>query len=161
MFYYGKSCVNVRTKQILFSSNFLERKKEYYDNVSKYNKITKEREGIQKRTATDKELIDNAEYVIQDNLASNVTFGKDGVEEIKKLSTISQLIASKYLGNIKNQLENVPVGIVDGLKGLPQQLVELNDQIKSSILNPAFASYTAPMQKLYKSLTKIGENANV
>ena len=65
------------------------------------------------------------------------------------------MIASKYLGNLKSLLENAPSEIADGLRELPQQLGELKQQIQESIVTPAFASYTAPLQKLYKSLTEI------
>ena len=155
MFYYGKSCGKIRSKQILFSPKFMERKKEYYDSVAKYNKNTGKYEGVRERTAVDKQEVDNAEANIQDNLDSNTAFGKTSVDEIQKMSTISQLIASKYLGNLKSLLENAPSEIVDGLRELPQQLGELKQQIQESIVTPAFASYTAPLQKLYKSLTEI------
>lgn len=155
MFYYGKPCLNERTKQILFNPKFLERKKEYYDSVAKYNKLTRKYDGVRPRTAADKELIDNAEDEIDNNLKSNQDFGELNVDEIQKLTTITQLIASKYLGNMKTFFENAPSELIDGVRDLPQQLGELKEQIQSSIVNPVFSSYTAPLQKLYKSLMEI------
>ena len=52
-------------------------------------------------------------------------------------------------------LNNAPKEIRDTIQDLPDQIGELKNQIQGSILNPAFASYTAPLQKLYRALTEI------
>ena len=45
-------------------------------------------------------------------------------------------------------------------KDLPEQIGELKNQIQGSIINPAFASYTAPLQKLYRALTEIDQKTH-
>ena len=160
MFYYSKPCMDTQTKQILFNSKFLERKKEYYDSVAKYNKLTRKYDGVRPRTTADKELIDSAEDDIDDNLKSNQEFGELKIDEIQKLTTITQLIASKYLGNMKLFFENAPNELINGVRELPQQIGELKEQIQSSIVNPVFSSYTAPLQKLYKSLMEIDKSTH-
>ena len=107
------------------------------------------------RTAQSKNQIDNAAEQINNNLNSNTEFGEINIDEIQKLTTITQLVASKYLGNMKSLFENAPSEIIDGVHDLPLRLGELKQQIQSSIVNPALSSYTAPLQKLYKSLIAI------
>ncbi len=155
MFYYGKSCGNVMSKQLLMNPKFLEGKKSYYESVAKFNEEKKQYDGVRYRTAQNKNQIDNAEEDINNNLNSNTEFGEINIDEIQKLTTITQLVASKYLGNMKSFFENAPSEIIDGVHDLPQRLGELKQQIQSSIVNPVLSSYTAPLQKLYKSLMVI------
>lgn len=156
-FYYGDACRNLQSNKMLLHPEFLTMKKSYYDRVAKFNEKTKEYEGVRERTQEGKDDLEQASDNIQSNLDSNTAFGKDSVDELKKISTISQLIASKYLGNMKSLLENAPKELLDNLRELPIQIGELKNQIQATIINPTFASYTAPMQKLYKSLTEIDE----
>ena len=155
MFYYGEACRNNQSRQMLFDAKFLNMKQAYYNRVAEYNAKTKKYEGVRERTMKGKEEIKEADDNITDNLASNANFGKENIDELTKLSSISQLIASKYLGNIGSLLNNAPKEIRDTIQDLPDQIGELKNQIQGSILNPAFASYTAPLQKLYRALTEI------
>ena len=134
-----------------------------YDLVSKYNATTGEYEGVRERTTKDKHQLDDAEHNIQDNLDNNAKFGEDSINEIKQITTLSNLITSKYLGNLKELMVNIhkaPQGVIMSLRGLPEHLDQLKMQIKNSISDPLLSQYTSPLQKLYRSLTDIDEQTS-
>lgn len=158
MFYYGKPCVNKYSKSIIMDPKFVEMKRTYYDIVSQYNDKTGKYEGVRESTGKNKKSIDKAEENIEDNLKRNEEFNKNSIEEIQKISTISKLIASKYLGNMEDILRNIhsaPDYVLESIKGLPEQLGLLRIQIQDTLVNPLFKQYTAPLQKLYRSLTEL------
>lgn len=155
MFYYGEACRNTQSRQILLDPTFLTMKQSYYDRVAKYNTETRKNEGVRERTAVDKKTLDQAQTNIQDNLDSNVAFGKENIDELKQISSVAQLIASKYLGNIGSLLKNAPSELLENMRELPEQIGELKKIIQATIINPVFASQTAPLQKLYRALTEI------
>ena len=137
---------------------FIEMKKKYYDVVSKYNDKTGKYEGVRQSTGKNKKKITKADESIEDNLKRNEEFNKNSIEEIQKISTVSKLIASKYLGNMEDILRNIngaPKYVLESIKGLPEQLAQLRIQIQDTLVNPAFKQYTSPLQKLYRSLTEL------
>ena len=158
MFYYGKPCVNQNSNLILKDPKFIALKKIYYDTVSKYNDKTYKYEGVRQTTQEGKAKIENADKYIEDNLKQNEDFIKNSVSEIDKLTTICNLITSKYLGNIGSILNNIhsaPDYVLDSIRGLPEHLAQLRLQIEESLDNPYFKQYSSPLQKLYRSLTEI------
>ena len=158
MFYYGKPCVNQNSNLILKDPKFIELKKMYYDAVSYYNHKTNEYEGVRRSTQEGKDKLEKAESSIDDNLKNNDEFIKNSVSEIDKITSITNLIASKYLGNLEDILRNInnaPDYVVESIKGLPEHLAQLRIQIQDTIVNPLLKPYTAPLQKLYKSLTEL------
>ena len=48
-----------------------------------------------------------ADKNIEENLARNKKFTENSIKEIEKITTISNLIASKYLGNLEDILRNI------------------------------------------------------
>jgi hypothetical protein len=158
MFYYGKPCINQNSKMIIMDPKFIEMKKMYYDVVSQYNDKTGKYEGARESTGKNKTKIIKADESIEDNLKRNEEFNKNSIEEIKKISTVSKLIASKYLGNMEDILRNMnraPDYVIESIKGLPEQLAQLRIQIQDTLVNPVFKQYTSPLQKLYRSLTEL------
>jgi len=158
MYYYGQPCRNDNSNLILLDPKFIEMKKLYYNIVSKFNDNTKQREGVRETTLKNKEKISNADKKIEDNLTRNKEFNENSIKEIEKITTVTNLIASKYLGNLEDILRNInnaPDYVVESIKGLPEQLAQLRIQIQDSIVNPLLKPYTAPLQKLYKSLTEL------
>ena len=80
------------------------------------------------------------------------------MSEIDKITSITNLIASKYLGNLESILHNIhsaPDYVLDSIRGLPEHLAQLRLQIEESLDNPYFKQYSSPLQKLYRSLTEI------
>jgi hypothetical protein len=160
MFYFGRPCNNEYSKILLFNDQFLEFKKKYYDLVSKYDEKTNSYNGIRENTNQNKESINDNEETIEDNLESNEQFGKNTVNEIKKITSISNLITSKYLGNIQeilSDVQNAPQYVLDNIKSLSLELGKLKNDIQKTIITPSFKKYTAPLEKLYRSLTIIDE----
>lgn len=158
MFYYSKACQNQNSRAILMNPNFLEMKKMYYDIVAKFDEKTKEYEGVRESTQVSKNKISESDDVIQNNLDQNKDFVKTSVEEIEKLTVISNLIASKYLGNLEEvvrNIQNAPGQVLESMVELPEHLETLKNQIRDTIVNPLFAEYTTPLEKLYKSVNEI------
>ena len=85
----------------------MEFKKKYYDLVSKYDEKTHSYKGVRENTEENKENVKEGEEMIEDNLESNEQFGKTTIDEIKKITSISNLITTKYLGNIQEILSDV------------------------------------------------------
>lgn len=160
MFYYGRPCNNEYSNILLFNDNFLEFKKKYYDLVSKYDEKTHSYKGVRENTEENKEKVKEGEEIIEDNLESNDQFGKTTIDEIKKITSISNLITTKYLGNIQeilSDVQNSPQYVLDNIQLLSLELGKLKNDIKKTIVTPAFKKYTAPLEKLYRSLTIIDE----
>ncbi len=158
MFYYGKPCINQNSKMIIMDPKFIEMKKMYYDVVSQYNDKTGKYEGARESTGKNKKKLAKADENIEYNLKKNEEFNKNSIEEIKKISTVSKLIASKYLGNMEDILRNInsaPDYVLEAIKGFPEQLGQLRIQIQETLVNPVFKQYTSPLQKLYRSLTEL------
>ena len=125
MFYYGKPCINQNSKMIIMDPKFIEMKKMYYDVVSRYNDKTGKYEGTRESTGKNKKKLAKADENIEYNLKKNEEFNKNSIEEIKKISTVSKLIASKYLGNMEDILRNInsaPDYVLEAIKGFPEQL---------------------------------------
>ena len=160
MFYYGRPCRNEYSKLLLFNDQFLTFKKNFYDIISKFNPKTKETEGVRSNTAKNKEIVQNADETISKNIQSNEDFSKSTLEEINNMTTVAKLITSKYLGNLQElfgNVQNAPQYLLNNLKQLSIDLGQLKSHVQETIVDPAFAKYTSPLQKLYKYLTEIDQ----
>ena len=160
MFYYGQACRNKYSKELLFNPKFLDIKKKYYELVSKYNPKTGRYEGILENTEENKETVENSETAIEDNIQSNKEFGEDTIDEIKKITTITNLITTKYLGNLEKLLANIqnaPAYLLESLKSYSFHLAQLRNQLEKATNDPYFRKFTSPLSKLYKSLVQLDE----
>ena len=163
MFYYGKGCQNQYSRQLLFSPNFINFKKVYYDIIGKYDRNSREYEGVRRNTYEDKKIVEESEKRIDENIKSNEEFMKDSIEEIKNLTEVANKITTQYLANIQSVIDNirnVPQEVIDSLIELPKHLEELKNQIQSTMSNPTLSHYTRPLQLLYRSLTDINKKTN-
>jgi hypothetical protein len=160
MFYYGRPCNNEYSKILLFNDKFLEFKKKYYDLVAKYDKKEREVKGVRENTEENKKSIETDDEVIKQNIDDNQQFTSSTLDEIQKIIKVSNLITTKYLGNIQSLLsniQNVPSYILENLQSLSLELGNLKNAIQQTMVTPAFKKYTAPLEKLYRSLTILDE----
>ena len=160
MFYYGRACRNQYSNILLFNDKFLTFKKNFYEIVSKFNPKTQQTEGVRERKNKNKQIIEDSEKAIDNNLESNEEFSKSTIDEIDNMTTVVKLITSKYLGNLQElfgNVQNAPQYLLNNLQQLSIDLGQLQIHVQESIVDPAFAKYTAPLQKLYKYLTHINE----
>jgi len=160
MFYYGRACRNEYSNILLFNEKFLTFKKNFYEIVSKFDPKTKETKGVRENTVKNKQSIEDSEEKIDDNMQSNEEFSKSTIDEINNMSTVAKLISSKYLGNLQEIFGNVqeaPKYLLNNLQQLSIDLGQLKNHVRNSIVDPAFAKYTAPLNKLYKYLTHIDQ----
>jgi hypothetical protein len=82
-------------------------------------------------------------------------FNETNINDTTKNIELLTMDVNKYLGNIKNFVNNtkdVSQDTIQSLKQIPEFLGDLKNKIHDSIINPAFAIYTDPLIKLYKSL---------
>jgi hypothetical protein len=159
-YYYSKGCQNQNSRALLFNPNFMNFKKVYYEIIGKYNPLIREYEGVKKSTYNNQNRIEESEKMIDENIKSNEDFMEKSINEIKNLTEIANTITSEYLANIHNFVENIrnaPKEVVDSLNDLPNHLEELKGQINSTISNPTLSHYTAPLKKLYRSLTEVND----
>ena len=160
MFYYGRPCNNEYSNILLFNDNFLKFKKKYYDLVSKYDEKTHQYDGVRNNTKENEESLKEDDEKINDNLEKNKDFNTDTIDEINKITKVTNLITTKYLGNIQAILANVqnaPKYVLENLQNVSLEMAELKNAIQQTIVTPAFKKYTAPLEKLYRSLTILDE----
>ena len=163
MYYYSQACRNQYSNILLKDPQFLQLKKAYYDKIASFNKEEKKYQGMRKDIKENDETLAQSKRAIDDVMAENDDFVSSTVEEIKKLTEITRLITTKYLGNLEELLKNVkkaPVHVVEALRGLPEHLAILQTEIQRTTVNPLFAPYTAPLEKLYRSLTEIDKKTS-
>ena len=123
----------------------------------------KKYQGLRPDTKKNDDKLEQSKHAIDDVIAENDDFVSSSLEEIKKLTTITHLITTKYLANLEELLRNVkkaPVHVVEALRGLPEHLAILQTEIQRTAVNPLFAPYTAPLEKLYRSLTEIDKKTS-
>lgn len=163
MYYYGQACRNQYSNILLKDPQFLQLKKAYYDKVASFDKESKKYQGLRTDVKENDEKLKQSENAIETVIEENDDFASSTIEEIKKLTTITQLITTKYLGNLEELLKNVkkaPMHVMEALRGLPEHLAILQTEIKKTTVNPLFAPYTAPLEKLYRSLTEIDKKTS-
>ena len=59
----------------------------------------------------------------------------------------------KLLSNI----QNAPKYVLENLQKVSLEMGELKNAIQQTVVTPAFKKYTAPLEKLYRSLTILDE----
>ena len=144
-YYYGRSCSNTITDTLQKDPAFLASKEAYYEKVKTY-----------KRSLTkDGAKIDVANVKIDDNMTSNTNFAEMSIQQIQDITSFIQGLTSKYLGNLRQMLQNSS----NESQALSIYLTQLQTQINQSIVQPTFAKYTDPLQKLYQSLSTITPNS--
>ena len=128
MYYYGKSCRNTISQNILLDPDFLKKKRDFYNN----------RDNINKTLGTDVEQIQDINQNVDNKM-----------EEIRNLN--------KHLGNIKDLFSNTLANFqsVTNVKEMPSYLIDFKNNVQtiaSEMATPAMAPYAVPLTKLYNSL---------
>jgi len=145
-YYYGKACGNMISKNILLDPTFLEEKRKFYrtrDSII-YDEIPE-----------DNKNMTNSEKKINKKLKNNDEFVNSNIGKIQQFSDNLNSVFQKYLGNIQsfvNDTKDVSQETMQSFSQISSYLDDLKNQINESIINPAFAKYTDPLKKLYKSL---------
>ena len=148
MFYYGKACRNDIANKIQQNEDLLKVKKKFYSNV----KTLTDASGA---TTKDKANIELAGQTVNANLSENKEFTKNTIEQIQEITNVLNMASSKYLGNLQSLLSSTQNQSNSALQQIQGLLNNVQDQIKQTVIDPALARYTDPLQKLYKSLSDI------
>lgn len=148
MFYYGKACRNDIANKIQQNEDLLKVKKKFYSNV----KTLTDASGA---TTQDKANIELAGQTVNANLSENKEFTKNTIEQIQEITNVLNMASSKYLGNLQSLLSSTQNQSNSALQQIQGLLNNVQDQIKQTVIDPALARYTDPLQKLYKSLSDI------
>jgi len=154
-FYYGQACRNMMSDKLLLNPKFVDAKTKFYKDLNDYDVVTQKNKGA----TESKELIhDLSGPAIEKAMDENKDFIRKNEEEINGMSSILQLISLKYLGNVKNIIthaSDIPQTVQSQLETIPQELDNLKILVKATLVDPMYAKYSAPLQKLYQSLREI------
>ena len=140
-YYYGQACSNNISDTLQLDTDFVSSKEEYYNKVKQY-KQSLTRDGAK---------INIANNEIETNMKSNDNFAETSIQQIQDATSFIQELSSKYLGNLQQFLKNTS----NESQELSTYLTNLQSQINQTIVQPTFAKYTDPLQKLYQSLSTI------
>lgn len=155
-FYYGKPCRNYIANNVLTDHRLVSSKQQFFDNANQ--KITPTLD-------TDGTFINVDEKNINNNIKKHekkLSENKDTVQsQFQKVSEAMNYTVSSILDNFNGLLNIFNVNNMDILNGFNnlQQRVSSSPGAINPIVNvirPTIASTTAPLQKLYQSLTTTG-----
>lgn len=147
-YYYGKGCRNFVANTLTADPNFKAQKAEFYNTKDKVNK----------RIQIDRDTImgiddSNADFISRSNI-----FSKNTIGQIQELTDIVKTMSVKYLGNLQTAItynpDANPQFSMEQAK-IPPILASLQNTINKTIVNPTYARYGDPLEKLYKSLANI------
>lgn len=152
-FYYGKPCRNYITNNILMDNRLKSAKQQFFNNAD---------QNVTPIMETDATFASIEERKIADNLKKNNKMLNTNKSKVQgQFQTMSQALNytfSTILENFSGLLNTFNINnadILNGLGNLKQQLGSTPGAINPilNFMKPTIASSTAPLQKLYQSLT--------
>jgi hypothetical protein len=155
-FYYGKPCRNYIANNVLTDHRLVSAKRQFFDNANQKITPTLDTEGT--FINVDEKNINNNIKKHEQKLSEN----KDTVQsQFQKVSEAMNYTVSSIFDNFNGLLNIFNVNNMDILNGFNdlQQRVSSSPGAINPIINiirPTIASTTAPLQKLYQSLTTPG-----
>ena len=147
-FYYGRACRNEIADRILSDPGLVSAKQNFYNTMQK----------VDAARSTDKSEIENANADVQMTLDTNAEFRQETVDQINEVTDVVNAATANYLGNLQGLVQstqNTASSTWTQLQSIPPLLKDLQSQIQQSIVTPALAPYTGPLQKLYQSLSQL------
>ena len=160
-YYYGKPCYNEISNHLLLNQEFVSKKTQFYNELDKYVPEIRNYQGAKQTVKNAKTLVDDVSGpAIKRRMEENAEFIEDNEEQISTMTSLLQLLSLKYLGNVQETIQktnNLPTVVQDQLISIPNELDNLRILVKSSLVDPIYAKYTAPLTKLYQSLMDIKE----
>lgn len=148
MYYYGKGCRNFVVNTITQDPNFLAQKNMFYST----------KENVHNRIQIDEDNITGIDSSNTTFFANNETFSKNVVKQVQELTDVLKTMSVKYLGNLQKAITYNPDANsqfrVEQAK-IPPILISLQNTINKTIMDPTYARYGEPLEKLYKSLANI------
>lgn len=164
MYYYGKPCYNYISERLLTNSEFSNARNTFYNNLDTYEPETASFKGA-KQTVIDAERIieKSSKPAIERAMEQDNEFIEENTSQINNMTSILQLLSLKYLGNLQDTIEetkDLPPGVQDQLSNIPNELENLRILVKESLVDPVYTRYSAPLNKLYRSLSEIKEPSN-
>ena len=162
MFYYGQSCRNLISNQILLNPDIVDSKSNFYKKLNNYNPTTQQFTGAEQTIHDSRQMLENVSMPALENaMENNKEFIRINENEINSMSSLLQNISLKYLGNVQNIIHhasNLPTSVQSQLQNIPTEIENLKKMVKKSLIDPAYAKYSAPLNKLYQSLTDVPKN---
>jgi len=145
-YYYGKGCTNMISNQVLLDPKFIDTKRKFY----------RAKDTIAYEFIPDGDkVVKNADREITENLKVSDNMIQSSITNIQSFSENVNTVFQKYLGNMQSLVKDTSVISQDTIQSFSQITNNLNDlmiKVQESIIDPAFAKYTDPLNKLYKSL---------
>jgi hypothetical protein len=162
MFYYGQSCRNLVSTQLLSNPDIIKSKANFYKKLNDYNPATNQYTGSEQILNHSRELIENVTHPAIETVAeNNKEFIRQNENEINSMTSLLQLISLKYLGNVKAIIQyatDIPATVQSQLQNIPGDIDNLKIIVKKALIDPAYMKYSEPLRKLYQSLSDIPDN---
>jgi AAA15 family ATPase/GTPase len=150
-YYYGQSCRNLISDTINTDVSFINTKQMFYQDSQIYDA------SLQSMAANSSDANTN----ISANITNNVTFQTNTLQQVQNISSTIQSLVNQYLANYQAFFRNMSNESSDFYQQFISTLADLKTQIQQTIVQPAYAKYTDPLQKLYKSLNTVVPQASL
>lgn len=164
MYYYGKPCYNYISERLLTNSAFSDARNTFYNNLDTYEPETAQFKGAKQTTINAKQIIEkSSKPAIERAMEKDKEFIEENTSQINNMTSILQVLSLKYLGNLQETIEetkDLPDGVQDQLTNIPNEIEDLRILVKESLVDPVYTRYSAPLNKLYRSLSEIKEPSN-
>jgi DNA replication initiation complex subunit (GINS family) len=98
---------------------------------------------------------------ISANISGNIAFQVNTLQQVQNISSTIQDLVNQYLANYQAFFRNMSNESSDFYQQFVSTLADLKTQIQQTIVQPAYAKYTDPLQKLYKSLNTVVPQASL
>jgi len=149
IYYYGEACNHLISEKIQSDKSFSQAKQSFYTQVDLYAAANVSGSG----------QVGTADTLIAENIEDNNSFTQETVNQIKDITNLIKGLTQKYLGNMKTLLKNTSETSSGALREIPRYLTDLQNSIQKTTSNSTLSKYTAPLQKLYQSLSDMNDEA--
>jgi methyl-accepting chemotaxis protein len=96
----------------------------------------------------------SADIDITENIEDNNSFTQETIKQITDITNLIKGLTQKYLGNMKKMVDTSS----GALQEIPRYLTELQNAIQTTTSNSLLSKYTAPLEKLYQSLSDMNDD---
>jgi hypothetical protein len=98
--------------------------------------------------------VSSADIDITENIEDNNSFTQETIKQITDITNLIKGLTQKYLGNMKKMVDTSS----GALQEIPRYLTELQNAIQTTTSNSMLSKYTAPLEKLYQSLSDMNDD---
>lgn len=143
-YYYGQACNNLISDTVQSDKSFSQAKQAFYTQADLYAAAN----------TTGSGQVSSADIDITENIEDNNSFTQETIKQITDITNLIKGLTQKYLGNMKKMVDTSS----GALQEIPRYLTELQNAIQTTTSNSMLSKYTAPLEKLYQSLSDMNDD---